>query len=825
MSPVAGDRPSAWQSAEGRPPKTGETVLAEVAMALLATADDGSHGESDDVPGSLTRLVGRDRELDELARLFGDRDTRLVTLIGPGGVGKTRLAIELGRSLRGEFDEGARFVPLADLADPGLVLPTIGRALGLRDAGKRPLRQRLRDELHGRSLLLILDNFEHLLVAAEAIGEMLAECPSVTVVATSRRPLSIRGEHVVPLAPLGLPDGAERSQSPLSSPAVRLFVARAKEADASFNPDRADADAIAEICRRLDGLPLAIELAASRVRVLPPQALLARLERRLPILTGGAQDLPKRQRTLRSTIAWSYDLLSPADQAIFRRLSVFKGGFTLAAAEHVAAGPASDDDSSTVLDRLSSLADWSLLFRERVRTDDGSHLDPRYELLTTVREFGFEQLEASGEAEAIKDRHATFYTDLAREARRRLTGPDQAGWIERLEFEHDNMRSALDWLTVRGEAERALTLAADLWLFWFMRGYLAEGRRALATVLALPNGGPTPARMRALTGGGALAEAQGDDESATTLLDEAMEVGASLERADLLGIACTFRGLVAFDLNQRDGAVSFCQRGLELAESSGDAWCAGIALVQLGLVAIREHQYDRAEECLTRSLDHFRSIDHQSGIAIATGSLGILALDRRDCNRAATLLAESLTMFQAQGDRWGVASYLEAAMRAAAGRRQPALAASLAGAVEALHAGVGIVVKGIYRESYERSVTELQRELGEPAFAAAFGVGRAATPVQAVAMAVRAAESGPEGADAAKEKPAAPAAPAHGIALTTRQADVLSYLVEGMTDREIGAALFIGHRTVATHVGDLMNKMGVNSRTAVVATAVRMGLV
>ena len=797
----------------------------------------------DDLPGSLTPLVGRDRELDELAHLVRDGGARLVTLVGPGGVGKSRLAIELGASLRGEFPDGARFVPLAGISDPALVLPTVARYFGLRDTGTRPLRARLRDELRERSLLLILDNFEQVLPAAEAIGQLLVDCPELRIVATSRARLAVRGERVVPVAPLGLPRDGEPARSPLSYPAVQLLVARARDVDATFAPEPAEAATLVEICRRLDGLPLAIELAAARLRVLPPPALLARLERRLPLLTGGARDLPERQRTLRDAIAWSYGLLRPEEQALFRRLSVFTGGFTLNAAEAVAGdGSRETDDGERdslpaplaiarqpptgfVLDGLAALTDWSLLLREPVGTGE-AETDPRYELLETVREFGLEHLEAAGEADAARDRHADFFTDLARQARGNVTGRDQARWLERLEFEHDNLRAAFERLVARGEAERVLALASDLWQFWRMRGYLAEGRRRLTTALALPGATEATAeRMRALIGAGALAEAQGDDGAAAALLEEAIALGQPLARPDLLAVAQTFRGLVAFDLNQHEAATKHCEDGLSLAESVEDAWCAGIALVQFGLVATREHEYDRAANFLERSLDRFRAIADQSGIAVATGALGILTLDRQEPERAAPLLAESLALFQAQGDRWGVAAYMEAAARIACERGQPTAAAFLFGAVKALHDNVGIVVKGVYRQSYQQTLDDLRRRLGEAAFKDAFDRGCGATPIQAVAMAVRAADATPEDLPGAEVRTAPAPTPSHRIGLTEREKDVLNHLVDGLTDREIGAALFIGHRTVATHVTNILNTLGVNSRTAAAATAVRLGLV
>jgi non-specific serine/threonine protein kinase len=791
---------------------------------------------ADELPGSLTPLVGRDRELEEVGDLLRG-GARLVTLVGPGGVGKTRLAIEVGATLRDEFAGGARFVQLAGIVDPALVLPTIARVLGVREIGSRPLRARLREEVGDRSLLLVLDNFEQVLAAATAVAELLLDCPGVQVLVTSRQRLAVRGEQVIPVPPLELPEpGREHARSSLEAPAVRLFVARAREADGGYTPDPAELPTLVEICRRVDGLPLAIELAAARVRVLRPAALLARLDRRLPVLTSGPRDLPARQRTLRDAIAWSYDHLSPPQQALFRRLSVFAGGFTIEAAEAATRGLgprgqglAGDSSSSpqpstprpsSVLDGIEALADASLVWRDDVGAGAS---EPRFAMLETIREFGLERLEEAGEEQKARGGHAAWFAGVAAVARPRLTGPEHVAWLERLEADHDNLRAALDWLAAQGDAGGAVGFASDLWLFWLMRGHLGEGRRYLAAVLALPEGPDPAARARALTGAGALAEAQGDDDTAAALLDEAVGLARSLERPDLLAIALLFRGVVAFDLNDRASAVACCRESVALAEAVGDAWCEGIALAQIGLVAVRERDYAKAEAELSRSLDRFRSLANRWGIAVTTGGLGILANDRGEYDRAALLLAESLTLFQAQGDRWGVAAYLEGAARAAMARRQAEQAARLFGAATALREAVGIAVKPVYRRSYDETLAAVRAKLGEAAFAAAWDEGRALTAAQAVAAAVRAAESGPE----ASEAPASARTPeaASGISLTGREREVLELLVEGHSDRAIGQALFIGHRTVATHVTNILNKLGVSSRTAAASAAVRRGLV
>jgi predicted ATPase/class 3 adenylate cyclase len=551
-----------------------------------------------------TPIIGRDEELARVTRMLRDREARLVTLTGTGGVGKSRLAHEVAAELLDAFPGGVFLVDLAVLRDPARVIPTIAETLGVHAVRSQDVSDALSAYLIDKSLLLILDSFEQVVDAASDVAALLAACPSIVVLATSREPLRIRAERELPVEPLPLPHGMDAmSLDALRHvPAIALFVTRAGASEPSFDLTEDNAAAIAEICRRLDGLPLAIELAAARIRLLPPAQLLSRLEKRLPLLTGGPRDLPQRLRTMRDAISWSYDLLRADEQALFRRLGVFAGGCTLPAVEWVAG---CQGDPLTL---MGALVEHSL-----VQRSDQDRDEPRYRLLDTTREYALEELEASGELEATRQRAAVHFLAFAEEAEPHLTGAEQQGWLSRLEADHDNLRAALAWALESGEVETGLRLATCLTTFWYMRGDSREARRWLEA---------TDERAR-------------DRRSLMALRARALSDTA---------YHAAYSGDIA-------AAAAFAADGLTLAREAGDKPEIARALYRLATVASQSGEDDRAAANFAEALALYREIGDEHGIASALSSLGLVAIARQDLEQAAVYLDDALARFRALGER------------------------------------------------------------------------------------------------------------------------------------------------------------------------------
>jgi predicted ATPase/DNA-binding SARP family transcriptional activator len=654
--PTAATRDLARAIREGRFPSETQRFAPDPAAGSLPTArpDDAPHAGRRGLPLPLDELVGRTREVAELRRLLATR--RLVTLTGPAGVGKTRLALAVAAG-GGERSGSALFVDLAPLRDPNLVLPSIARMLGVREEGSQSIGDAVAAHIGDSPLLLVLDNFEQVAGAAAAAADVLASCPKLAMLVTSRRRLRVRGEQEYPVQPLAVPGKSEEAaaiEKLADVPAVALFVLRAQAAWPDFELTVGNAEAVAAICRRLDGLPLAIELAAARAPVLAPAALLARLDRLLAMLTGGPQDAPVRQQTLRAAIGWSHDLLAPAEQTLFARLAVFAGGFTVQAAEAIGRvrGEATLHPNS-VLDLVSSLAEQSLL-RRAAGTDD----DPRFTMLETIREYALERLAASGDAAAVQARHAAFFLDLAEQAAPELTGADSAVWMNRLDAEHDNLRATLATLSQNGNPLGELRLAGALWRFWWLRGHLGEGRAHLERALEEGSFAPGDVRANAWDGAGTLAAAQGDLDRAAAWHSEALRLWR--DAGDHAGMvrALTNLGLAADEQGDPRRATALLQEALVLARETADRRGIAVVLANLGQVALTLEDHERAAPCFAESAAIFRELGDRRDEAAILANLGVLALLLGDFGRAATCHEEALALLRGLGDRQGEADEL-----------------------------------------------------------------------------------------------------------------------------------------------------------------------
>jgi len=677
-----------------RPERIFQVVASELAADFppLHTLDT----RPNNLPAQATPFIGREKEVDAVRRLMLRPDVRLLTLTGPGGTGKTRLGLQAAADLLDQFEDGVFFVPLAPIGDPGLVVPTVAKTLGVREAGEQTLLEGVKAHLRDQEMLLLLDNFEQVTAAAPAVSDLLASTRRLKVLVTSRAVLHVYGEHDFAVPPLTLPD--RKHLPPVERltqyEAVRLFIERAQALKADFAVTNENAPALAEICHRLDGLPLAIELAAARISLLSPQAILARLEYRLPMLTGGSRDLPARQRALRNTIDWSYDLLDEAEKTLFARVAVFVGSFSVEAAETVIShdGP---PPAVSVLDGLTSLVDKSLL---RYAAEHEAAGEPRLTMLETIREYALERLSAGEGVEPMRRRHAGHYVALAEKAEPELTGAQQREWLDCLEAEHDNLRAALSWALEQSAAEAAARLASSLWRFWYVRGYLSEGRRWLEQALTTGSALPAPLRAKALNGAGALAWAQGDYTSATALLKESLDAYRSLgdrrgtagalnglgvvamaqgeyaraeayyeeslalqrEIGDRRGIAGALNNLGQIALTHYDyaRAVSLYEESLELGRAIGERNVIALALLNWGRVAQVRGDYARSRALLEESLALQRELNDRRGTGLSLANLGTLALHERDFDRAASLYRESLALQREMGDRWGAAASL-----------------------------------------------------------------------------------------------------------------------------------------------------------------------
>jgi predicted ATPase/class 3 adenylate cyclase len=723
------------------------------------------------LPIQPTPLLGREREVAEITDLLRRSDVRLLTLTGTGGTGKTRLALQSAAELIDEFEDGAFFVGLAPLSDPHLVASTVAGALSVSQSAGGALEEDLRDYLGNKELLLVLDNFEQVVDAAPLVGGLLSGCPGLQVLVTSRTLLRIYGEHEYAVRSLELPD--PRHLPPIEElrqyGTIRLFTERARAAKADFSLTNENARAVAEICARLDGLPLAIELAAARIKLLSTQAMRSRLSNPLTFLTGGARDLPERQRTLRGAIAWSHALLDEGEQVLFANLSVFSGGCVLEAVETTC--DADGDLFVDVLGGLSSLLDKSLL-----RKEEGVEGEPRFVMLETIREYARERLEASGKAGEIRRLHAEYFLALAEQGASELQGPEEATWLERMETEHDNMRAALYWTLQSEEAGLGLRLAGALWRFWDVRGYYGEGRRWLEEALAKDERA-SEARAKALEGVGWLADLQGDIDRAVAAAEEGLRIGARVEiqssvtasflrilgsaayvggdheraarlydeslalsrkAGDERGVASSLLqlGNVSSDLGDHERAKKFYEEGLALSRKFDDKALLASALISVGAEFLLQGDHERGAMLNEEAAGLYRERGNRGHLQYALDNLGWAALMRGDLQQAEAMHQESLVLSRQLGDKLVAAEALEGLACSASTTGEAERVARLFGAAEALRRTVGYWQEPRERALREPYLASARPRLSKPTWDAAWARGTRMGLEEAIAYAL-----------------------------------------------------------------------------------------
>jgi predicted ATPase/DNA-binding winged helix-turn-helix (wHTH) protein len=659
----------------------------EALPAAAATSPAIPHG----LPQQRTHFIGRERELTELRGMLAG-GARLVTVTGAGGSGKTRLALQVAAGLVDNVRGGVIFVPLAPVQEPALVAATIALAAGVREL----------KELRDRDVLLVLDNFEHLLPAAAEVSRLLSLAPELKILVTSRARLRLSGEQEYALDPLPPADAAE------------FFLDRAR----AVRPDLRSDPAVGAICERLDGLPLALELAASRVKVLDPSLLLERLARSLPLLTGGARDAPERQRTLRATIEWSYALLEEPLQRAFHRLAVFPGSFPLEAAEVVA---------RTDFDQITALVDWSLL----KPIGEG-----RFLMLETIREFGRERLEGSSERDEVRDRHLEFFLQLVKRAEPKLTGPDQRQWYDRLAAENDNLRDALAYACDSRDGERALMLAGTIWRFWWNRGRIAEASLWYERAFAIGQDASPSARARGLFGMAHMVDAGGDFERARSLFEEAADVLRQIGDARWLVLALThLAGTYAY-LGDTRRAAAMNDEALDLADRSGDVRGAAVVRSNLGNSFMVSGDDRRAGALLERALEDYRSVGDTYGTATCLGNLAVIGLHDGEIEVAAAKLRESLELSSSIGDAHTLTGSLAAAAAVALARADPEAGARLGGAVSTACSTLGLALEPLEARLMSDTTAALRQALGG-SFDDAWSAGAKMDLAAAVDLAVK----------------------------------------------------------------------------------------
>jgi predicted ATPase/DNA-binding SARP family transcriptional activator/DNA-binding CsgD family transcriptional regulator len=802
-----------------------------------ASYGPGEAAGKHNLPAARTSFVGRERERAEVKRALSM--TRLLSLTGAGGSGKTRLALEVARDLVGAYPDGVWLVELAAISDPALVPQAVARTLDVREQPGLPLTATLVDALRHKQMLLVLDNCEHLIDAcARFLDTLLSSCSRSRVLATSREALGVAGEANWPVPLLTVPGAHHLSatESLTRYEAVYLFADRARSKLAAFGLNQQNAGAVADICRRLDGIPLAIELAAARVTVLAVEQIAERLEDSLKLLTAGGRTAPPRHRTLRATLEWSYDLLSEQERALFGRLSVFAGGWTLEAAEEVCSGEGIERDD--VLDLLSKLVDKSLVVAE---ASPGAEGELRYRMLEPVRQYGQERLEESGTAERLRERHAQYYLALAEEADREEEDREEAqpelwrarpvAWLEQMVTEQGNLRAALSWSLDEdaeepdgGRAELGLRLAATLSWFWYTHDYLTEGRRYLErTVSSSRRSDPTTTRLRAraLNGAGTIAIAQGDFGAAKALTEEGLALYRELGDEEGIAAALTALGVVALWGQRNDVPVRAVIEELgELKPRLKNRNTLAYLLLLEGVIALSQGDLEHSVALHEQSLKLFREIQGTTGITACLSHLGGIALVRGDYERAVPLLREPLRLAWESDYKFLIPFCLFVLACVAASREQPVRAARLWGAVEGMEEAYGVPISPIALSlsDYEGRLSTARSQLEEEAWLGAWEEGKT-SPLERVieyTLSEEEEREPPTTLVPVAEQPPPPADERAGT-LTRREREVALLLGRGLTNRRIAEELAISEHTAATHVRNILKKLGLDSRTRIAA--------
>jgi non-specific serine/threonine protein kinase len=768
------------------------------------------------IPRPLDALIGREGEIAAIQHLLQQSNVRLVTLLGPGGVGKTRVAIAVAEAMQDHFAQGVAFIPLAPVTDPARVLPTIAHALNLRDSGDRPVNDAVVAALAHRELLLVLDNLEQVTAAADALAEILSRCPGVRMLVTSREPLRIAGESRVPVAPLALPPAgiASRADVVAGYPAIALCLDRARRVRPDLDLSPPNVAAINAICHRLDGLPLAIEMATAWLGTLSPPALLSHMERRLPLLTNAYRNAPDRQRTMHDAVAWSYDLLSPEEQRLFRALAVCVGGFALDAAQALAAtalrDPATPGAPVHDLAIISALVEKNLLIRS---ASPGG--EDRFGMYETVREFGLDQLDQHGERLAVRRAHAAWYRSLAEIAGPRVMDADQVIWLDSLEADHDNLRAALAFSLASDDHETALAMGAALWEFWYIRGHVIEGLQWLDQAIALAPDAATKPLVQALIGAGQLAHYLGASDRALTYLTRALTLARELGDAADIGLTLLELGIIAEDEGHFTEATHLLEEARELYATLPVCTSQAMVSYHLAVVAYGLGDLDEAASLCAEALQMSQAANSAFGIGAVQAHVGLVAGDMGQTTAALAALHEALALYVASQDLEGIARCLANVAVLATTTRQWRAAACFWGAVATMSETLGYGFREPEAPRYAAAERETRQALGN-AFAKHHARGRAWTLAESVEQATLLDVAG---------RTTAASAPAVDSGLTPRELEVLALVAAGCSDREIAGRLFISRHTATTHVGNILLKLDVTTRAAAAARAVQAGYI